>query len=56
MDEKVYEEWLPTLSGKSVAFEVSQSSGRYWHMKNEHGTMEDYWPPRLPAGPEKQLP
>jgi hypothetical protein len=45
MAEKVYEERLPTVFGGRLAFEVHQCRGRYWHMKNEHATMEDYLPP-----------
>lgn len=41
MREKVYTEDLP---GRTVA-----CSGRYWHMKHEHGTLEDYYPPPPPA-------
>jgi|tagenome__1003787_1003787.scaffolds.fasta_scaffold20984673_4 hypothetical protein len=49
MAEKVYEERLPTVLEKRVLLEVHKCRGRYWHMKNEHATMEDYWPPWLPA-------
>jgi hypothetical protein len=45
MAEKVYEERLPTVFGGRLTFEVHQCRGRYWHMKNEHATMEDYLPP-----------
>ena len=36
MAEKIYEEPLGIRDGIAVC------SGRYWHMKNEHGIMEDY--------------
>ena len=38
MAKKVYEETF--LDG------IRPCSGRYWHMKNEHGVMEDYRLPR----------
>jgi hypothetical protein len=38
MAEKVYEERLGLSDGSTGC------SGRYWHMKNEHGIMEDYDP------------
>ena len=56
MAEKVYEERLPTFSGKRVVFRVSQCSGRYWHMRHEHAIMEDYLPPLLPDGRERPVP
>jgi len=38
MAAKVYREELATG--------LTECSGRYWHMKNEHGIMEDYLLPR----------
>ena len=49
MAATVYEERLPTVSEDRLVFEVSRCSGRYWHMKNAHATMEDYLPPRFPT-------
>lgn len=48
MAATVYEERLPTVSENKLVIEVSNCSGRYWHMKNAHATMEDYWAPQFP--------
>jgi hypothetical protein len=48
MAATVYEERLPTVSENKLVLEVSKSSGRYWHMKKAHATMEDYLPPWSP--------
>jgi len=50
MAGKVYEERLPTVAENKLVLEVSRSHGRYWHMKNAHGIMEDYFLPSLPEG------
>jgi hypothetical protein len=49
MAATVYEERLPTVSENKLVIEVRNCSGRYWHMKNAHATMEDYWPPQFPT-------
>jgi hypothetical protein len=50
MAGKVYKERLPTVAANKLVLEVSRSRGRYWHMKNAHGIMEDYFLPSLPEG------
>lgn len=48
MAEKVCEETLPRVSEEGLlSSEVIKCSGRYWHMKHEHGIMEDYYPPGM---------
>jgi hypothetical protein len=49
MAEKVYNERLPSISERTLRVEVKQCRGRYWHMKDAHATMEDYWPPEFPG-------
>jgi hypothetical protein len=48
MAEKVYEQTL--ISGETVACQ-----GRYWHMRHEHGILEDYTPQPAPVSPETGL-
>jgi hypothetical protein len=46
MGEEEYSQRL--LNGTIV-----MCSGRYWHMRHEHGILEDYHPPPLLTGNER---
>ena len=48
MARTVYEERQPTFLDGRLAVEVTHCRGRYWHMKNAHAIMEDYFPPQFP--------